>query len=158
MAGCPATLEAFEALRRSILCLGRDKGKLRQDVVEMREKMRTSLGTPVVEGREPEVFHIKHDRGGIIDIEFMVQYLMLAHCAEHPELTQWSDNIRQMEELGRAGILPVEDTERLRETYITLRSTIHRRALQNLNSQVAAGSFPDERKYIQAMWQKVMLN
>ncbi len=158
VAGCPATLEAFEALRRSILCLGRDKGKLRQDVVEMREKMRTSLGTPVVEGREPEVFHIKHDRGGIIDIEFMVQYLMLAHCAEHPELTQWSDNIRQMEELGRAGILPVEDTERLRETYITLRSTIHRRALQNLNSQVAAGSFPDERKYIQAMWQKVMLN
>ena len=86
-----------------------------------------------------------------------MQYLMLAWCPEHPELTQWSDNIRQLEELGRAGVLPVEDTERLREVFITLRSTIHRRALQNLNSQVEGGAFTEERDYIQSMWKKVMV-
>jgi len=156
VAGCGETLEAFEAIRHDILCQSRDRSKLRTEVVEMREKMRASLGTP--ESRRSEVFHIKHDPGGIVDIEFMVQYLMLAWCSDHPELTQWSDNIRQMEELGRAGVLPVEDTEKLRETFITLRSTIHRRALQNLNSQVEGDAFPEERDYIQSMWKKVMLD
>ena len=117
--------------------------------------MRTSLGT--AESSQAATFHIKHDQGGIIDIEFMVQYLMLAQSGEHPELTQWSDNIRQLEELGRAGVIAVEDAEKLREVYITLRSTIHRRALQNLNSQVEGDAFPDEREYIRGMWEKVML-
>ena len=155
VAGCPDTLQAFEDIRHQILCAPRDKTALRQEVVEMREKMRSSLGTPEI--RRDEVFHIKHDAGGIVDIEFMMQYLMLAWSAEHPELTQWSDNIRQMEELGRAGVLPVEDTEKLREVYITLRSTIHRRALQNLNSQVEGSAFQEERDYIQSMWKKVMV-
>ncbi|WP_372987429.1 bifunctional [glutamate--ammonia ligase]-adenylyl-L-tyrosine phosphorylase/[glutamate--ammonia-ligase] adenylyltransferase [Marinobacter sp.] len=156
VAGCTETLETFEAIRHDILCQQRDHSKLREEVVEMREKMRASLETP--ESRRSEVFHIKHDPGGIVDIEFMVQYLMLAWCSEHPELTQWSDNIRQMEELGRAGVLPVEDTEKLREAFITQRSTIHRRALQNLNSQVEGDAFPEERDYIQRMWKKVMLD
>lgn len=158
VAGCRETLAAFEQLRHEILCQHRDRQKLRNDVVEMREKMRASLGTPQVEGKAPEVFHIKHDHGGIIDIEFMVQYLMLAYSGEHPELTQWSDNIRQLEELGRAGVLPVEDTERLREAFITLRSTIHRRALQNLNSRVEGDAFTPERDYIGRMWKRVMLD
>ncbi|WP_417568384.1 bifunctional [glutamate--ammonia ligase]-adenylyl-L-tyrosine phosphorylase/[glutamate--ammonia-ligase] adenylyltransferase [Marinobacter sp.] len=155
VAGCVETLGAFESIRHNILCQQRDRAKLRADVVEMREKMRVSLGTP--ETRQAEVFHIKHDTGGIIDIEFMVQYLMLAWCSEHPELTRWSDNIRQMEELGRAGVMAVEDAEKLRESYIALRSTIHRRALQNLNSQVEGDAFPEERDYIRAMWKKVMI-
>ena len=156
VAGCTDTLEAFEAIRHDILCQRRDRSKLRKDVVEMREKMRANLATP--ESRRSEVFHIKHDPGGIVDIEFMVQYLMLAWCSDHPELTRWSDNIRQMEELGRAGVLPVADTEKLREAFITLRSTIHRRALQNLNSQVEGDAFPQERDYIRSMWKKVMLD
>lgn len=156
VAGCPRTLEAFESLRHDILCQHRDRNRLRKDVVEMREKMRTSLGTP--ESKRNDVFHIKHDTGGLVDIEFLVQYLMLACSEAHPELTQWSDNIRQLEELGRAGVLPGEDTEKLRETFITLRSTIHRRALQNLNSQVAGDAFPQEREYVRHMWQQVMLD
>jgi len=124
--------------------------------VDMREKMRASLGTP--EGQRNETFHIKHDNGGIVDIEFMVQYLMLAYCSDHPELTQWSDNIRQLEELGRVGVIDMEDAGKLRESYITLRSTIHRRALQNLNSQVEGDAFPEERAYISGMWQAVMID
>ncbi|MGB1952002.1 MAG: bifunctional [glutamate--ammonia ligase]-adenylyl-L-tyrosine phosphorylase/[glutamate--ammonia-ligase] adenylyltransferase [Marinobacter sp.] len=155
VAGCSGTLAEFEALRHELLCQKRDREVLRAEVVNMREKMRTSLGT--AESNQATTFHIKHDQGGIIDIEFMVQYLMLAQSGEHPELTQWSDNIRQLEELGRAGVIAVEDAEKLREVYITLRSTIHRRALQNLNSQVEGDAFPDERAYIRGMWEKVML-
>ncbi|AOY88861.1 bifunctional glutamine synthetase adenylyltransferase/deadenyltransferase [Marinobacter salinus] len=156
VAGCRETLEAFESIRRDTLCRVRDRESLRQDVVDMREKMRASLGTP--ESRQDEVFHIKHDAGGIVDIEFLVQYLMLAWCSEHPELTQWSDNIRQMEALGQVGVIPMEDAETLREAFIALRSTIHHRALQNLNSQVAGDAFPQERAYIRSMWQKVMID
>lgn len=154
VAGCAATVAAFEAVRHNILCQSRDKEALRQEVVEMREKMRASLGTP--ENRREETFHIKHDAGGIVDMEFMVQYLMLAWSESRPELTGWSDNIRQMEELGKAGMLPVEEAEQLREAYITLRSCIHRRALQNLNSQVAGDAFLDERRFIRTAWQKSM--
>ena len=157
VAGCVDTQAAFEQIRHDILCQRRDRQALRTEVVDMREKMRANLGTPVLEGEPPKVFHIKHDWGGIVDVEFLVQYLMLAYSADHPELTQWSDNIRQLEELGRAGVLPVADTEQLREVFITLRSTIHRRALQNLNSQVEGDAFPDERAYIQQMWRRVMV-
>ncbi len=155
VAGSPDTLAAFEAVRRDILCQPREREALRQEVVEMREKMRSSLGTP--EARQQEVFHIKHDAGGIVDIEFMVQYLMLAWCSDYPDLTRWSDNIRQMEALGQVGVIPVEDTEKLCSVYILLRSTIHRRALQNLNSQVAGDAFPEERRFVSDMWKKVML-
>ncbi|MDC0663114.1 bifunctional [glutamate--ammonia ligase]-adenylyl-L-tyrosine phosphorylase/[glutamate--ammonia-ligase] adenylyltransferase [Marinobacter sp. SS21] len=157
VAGCPDTLAAFEQLRHDLLCQHRDGMALRTEVVAMREKMRASLGTPAPASGPPSVFHVKHDSGGIVDIEFLVQYLMLAHSAQHPELTQWSDNIRQLEELGRAGVLPVADTEQLRQAFITLRSTIHRRALQNLTSRVAGDAFADERAYIQQVWQRVML-
>lgn len=158
VAGCADTRKAFEAIRHSILCQARERKALREEVIAMREKMRSALGTPARSGQAPEVFHVKHDNGGIIDIEFMVQYLMLAYSSEFPELTRFSDNIRQMEELGRVGMIPVEDARRLREAYISLRSTIHRRALQNLNSQVAEDAFREERAYIQAMWNRVMLD
>ncbi|QSP96047.1 bifunctional [glutamate--ammonia ligase]-adenylyl-L-tyrosine phosphorylase/[glutamate--ammonia-ligase] adenylyltransferase [Marinobacter salinisoli] len=154
VAGCEETLAGFEDIRHRILCQARDGEALRQEVVAMREKMRASLATP--ESQRGEIFHIKHDPGGLVDIEFMVQYLMLTHSAEHPELTRWSDNIRQMEALGQVGVLPVEDAEKLREVFIVLRSTIHRRALQNLNSKVEGEAFKVEREYVTSVWTRVM--
>jgi glutamate-ammonia-ligase adenylyltransferase len=158
VAGCNVTLEGFEAIREAILCQPRDRDALRQEVINMREKMRSALGSPAKSGQTPEVFHVKHDNGGIIDIEFMVQYLMLAYSSDYPGLIQYSDNIRQMEELGRVGVISVAAAQELRQAYITLRSTIHRRALQNLNSQVPEDSFRDERACIQQMWNRVMLD
>ncbi len=158
VAGCEQTLEGFERIREAILCQPRDKDALRQEVVTMREKMRSALATPIPSsGAEPEVFHIKHDPGGIVDIEFMVQYLVLAHAGEHPELVRVSDNIRQVEALGRAGVISSEDAEGVRAAYIALRSSIHRRALQNMNSQVSADEFTEERAYIKSLWNRVML-
>jgi glutamate-ammonia-ligase adenylyltransferase len=122
----------------------------------MRDKMRVGVGTP--EARQKEIFHIKNDEGGIVDIEFMVQYLMLAWCSVYPDLTCWSDNIRQMEALGQVGIIPLEDTEKLRRVFIALRSTTHRRALQDHNSQVEGDAFTEEREYVKSMWKRVMVS
>jgi len=63
-----------------------------------------------------------------------------------------------MEALGQVGVLPLEDTEKLKDAFIKLRSTIHRRALQNLNSQVAGDRLVEERDYVRAMWKKVMVS
>ena len=155
IAGCPRTLEGFEQIRKSTLCQHRDRLALRSEVVAMREKMRASLATPA--GRRAEVFHAKQDPGGIVDIEFLVQYLMLAWSEEHPTLTRWPDNIRQMEELGKAGVLPTSDVKTLRAAYIALRSAVHRRTLQDLSGQVSGDSFINERNFIRSIWQRVMM-
>ncbi|MDX5299195.1 MAG: bifunctional [glutamate--ammonia ligase]-adenylyl-L-tyrosine phosphorylase/[glutamate--ammonia-ligase] adenylyltransferase, partial [Gammaproteobacteria bacterium] len=157
VAGSAQPGEDFELLRRALMALPRERSKLRRDVVEMREKMRESLGTkPGADGIYAQ-FHIKHDAGGIVDIEFLVQYLLLAHTQTWPELARWSDNIRQLEALGEQGVLETPVVERLREIYIAMRSTIHRRALQKLSSRVEADAFPEERAFVKAQWQQIML-
>ncbi|MFE8072896.1 bifunctional [glutamate--ammonia ligase]-adenylyl-L-tyrosine phosphorylase/[glutamate--ammonia-ligase] adenylyltransferase [Marinobacteraceae bacterium S3BR75-40.1] len=156
VAGSARVGQGFERIRKDVLCRTRDPSQLRKEVVAMRNKMRDALATkPDGDGRLPH-FHVKQDPGGIIDIEFMVQYLILAHAAEHPEVTRVSDNIRQMETLGRCGVLEPETAERLREIFIQMRSMIHRQALQNLSSRVEPDAFPEERGYVEALWQKIM--
>ena len=156
VAGSPSTGEQFQKLRHEILCRARDPKALREEVVSMRDRMRRALATQVRPGEPAEVFHIKQDPGGIVDIEFMVQYLILAWSHDYPQITDKSDNIRQMESLGEAGLLATETAEQLREIFIAMRSTIHRRALQRQNSQVAPDAFREEREYVQQCWQQIM--
>jgi len=81
----------------------------------------------------------------------------MAWSEEYPTLTRWPDNIRQMEELGQAGVLPTIDVKTLRAAYIALRSAIHRRTLQDLNSHLAGDAFIAERDFIRSIWQRVMI-
>ncbi|MAL99582.1 MAG: bifunctional [glutamate--ammonia ligase]-adenylyl-L-tyrosine phosphorylase/[glutamate--ammonia-ligase] adenylyltransferase [Alteromonadaceae bacterium] len=157
VAGSKRTGQGFERIRTDVLCQARDRGKLREDVVSMRNKMRETLGTKVKPGEPAPVFHLKQDPGGIVDIEFLVQYLILAWANDYPNVTRWSDNIRQLEELGKSGVLDSTLTERLREIFIAMRSTIHRRALQKLNSVVEADAFETERQEVIDQWQHIMV-
>ena len=152
VAGCPKLGLAFEEVRKSILSQKRDVDTLRHDVVEMREKMRDSLGTKTVEGSQPEVFHIKHDSGGIVDIEFLCQFAVLGWSHQYPQLMTWSDNIRTLEQIGQCGLLDVKAVETLSEIYRSMRALIHKRALQKLNSQVESGAFSAERDYVSSQW------
>ena len=158
VAGCAETLRGFETIRDSVLRQSRDRNALREEVVKMREKMREALGTKTVSDQGDTVFHVKQDKGGIVDIEFMIQYLMLAFSSEFPVLTQYSDNIRQMLELGQVGVISQVTASKLRQAYITLRSTIHRRALQKLNSRVPIENFQEERATIERIWNRIMLD
>ena len=157
VAGSARVGERFEALRAAVLCHRRDVEALRREVVQMRDKMRQALATPTVAEGSPSVFHLKQDPGGIIDIEFMVQFLILAWACNHPELTRYSDNIRQLETLRDCAILDTDVVERLIDIYIAMRSTIHRRALQKQNSQVGADQFVGERRYVVDCWTRTMI-
>jgi len=116
--------QQFNALRRTILCQGRDLGELALEVAKMREKMRQHLS----KGTE-QLFDLKQDAGGIADIEFIAQYLVLAYSSMQPEMAVWPDNVRIFETATRLGLLPVKDAESLTSAYIQLRDLSHRLTL-----------------------------
>jgi len=77
--------------------------------------------------RKPGRFDLKRDPGGITDIEFVVQYAVLAHACRHPALLRWTDNIRLLGELAASGVLPAADAERLAAIYREFRDQLHHR-------------------------------
>ena len=81
-----------------------------------------------------------------------MQFLILAHAHEHPELVRWSDNIRQLESLQGAGILPADTAVMLADAYRTLRDRIHELALQEQDAVVEAGQLVREREAVRAAW------
>ena len=123
----------FEVIRRSVLSLARDEGKLRLDVTNMRAKMREhasgATGRDLHKKAVDEVllsgFDLKQGSGAIVDIEFLVQYLVLAHCHQHPELTYWTDKARLLEALAELNLFSVDDAKLLHEAYIAYRSVVH---------------------------------
>lgn len=142
---------AFEQIRRDILCRPRNKAELRKEVISMRQKMWETLGS-----KKPDIFNLKKDPGGITDIEFIVQFLILAHAHQYPELVHWSDNIRQLDSLQQAGILTAEQAETLADIYRTLRDRIHELSLQEEEAKVAAEEFAHERDYVRQTWLELM--
>jgi glutamate-ammonia-ligase adenylyltransferase len=127
-AGNAAVGAQFERIRSEVLRLPRTAEKLRQDVLEMRQKMRDGHPNPT------ERFDIKHDSGGMVDIEFMVQYLVLAYSAQHPELTANSGNLALLKKAAELGLIDREASEQVRETYRELRRIQHEMRLNNDNA------------------------
>ncbi len=115
----------FEALRHKTLCAPRDITDLRIKVREMRDRMRNELIKKTQEG-----FDIKQGRGGLADIEFMVQFGVLAWAQTHPVLTRYTDNVRILEQFGELGLFSENDVEKLIDAYKHLRTRLHRLALQ----------------------------
>ncbi len=152
VAGSAKLGKDFDEVRKNILSQERDINTLKHDVIEMREKMRNSLGTKTTEGEKPDVFHVKHDRGGIVDIEFLCQFAVLGWSHQYSELTKWSDNVRILETMEECALLDSGIAERVSEIYRKMRALIHKRALQKLNSQVEGGALSTEREYISSKW------
>jgi len=145
--GDPQLTQQFNATRREILCRQRDADALRKDVREMREKMYAHLGS-----KKRDIFDLKTDPGGITDIEFIAQYLVLRYAHGEPGLTRWSDNVRIFELMAQYDIMPEEEAQRLKHAYVTLRDEIHHLALQEHSGKVAVDSFTAERGHITASW------
>jgi len=147
--GDAALSQRFTGIRRGILCLPREPEKLKTEVREMREKMRAHLGN-----RQKGRWDIKADRGGITDIEFITQYLVLRYAATEPELTSWSDNVRILALLARHDRMSEEEAHSLTHAYVTLRNELHRLALQALPGQLAPEAFSAEQSVVNASWQR----
>ncbi len=158
VAGCTRLKDRVETVRREILAQHRDPEKLHQEVTAMREKMRKNLATPT--SRQDHEFHIKQDPGGIVDIEFMVQYLLLRHTADHPELARWSDNMRLLESLEREGIIDTETRSQLSHAYLHWREEVHHQSLQlgdgRLNSAEDIASFRETIDCVKDLWGKLV--
>jgi glutamate-ammonia-ligase adenylyltransferase len=151
IAGPENLKQRFAELRREILCRSRDRRQLREEVRNMRERMRTELGSG-----DPKTFDIKQDRGGIADIEFMVQYLVLAYAQEYPELTRYSDNIRQLAGFELTEILASGDVAQLRDSYRTLRQSVHLTTLQEQAAAVPDLELDEHRRAVARLWKRLM--
>ncbi len=151
VAGDSGIAEAFEVIRREILGRRRDVDALRVEVREMREKMRENLAA----SGEGE-FDLKQDRGGIADIEFMVQYAVLAWSCDQPGLLDYTDNIRILERLAECGLLAEEESRTLCDAYRAYRARYHHLTLQGLKAVAPAADFAEQREAVQALWGRLM--
>lgn len=152
VAGSDALAEKFNQLRGDILGVERDNTALRDEVVKMRHKMREHLGTKAAS----DAFNVKHDAGGMVDIEFLCQYAVLALAHQTPSLLTYSDNIRILEVLAESGHLPAEETERLREAYLAYRSATHRAAITGQKALSDGEEFRGHREIVTALWQRFL--
>ncbi|GAB2890378.1 bifunctional [glutamate--ammonia ligase]-adenylyl-L-tyrosine phosphorylase/[glutamate--ammonia-ligase] adenylyltransferase [Uliginosibacterium flavum] len=139
----------FEALRSSLLAEARDIEKLRSEVLAMRHKMRDSFAN------KGEGFELKHDAGGLIDVEFIVQFLVLAHAHAHPELTENKGNIALLGRAAAAGLIPEDLATGSANAYRTMRHAQHGQRLNQLKSRVLDGSLDAARIPVQALWRVV---
>jgi len=127
LCGSESAAGQFLAIRNATLTQTRDLGGLREEVRAMRQKMVDNLGSKDTSGQQ---FHLKQDAGGIVDIEFLVQYGVLAWSHQHPELLDVTDNMRLLDAFAATGLMNPQDCQTLQETYLTYRAETHRRALQ----------------------------
>ncbi|MFP4184234.1 MAG: bifunctional [glutamate--ammonia ligase]-adenylyl-L-tyrosine phosphorylase/[glutamate--ammonia-ligase] adenylyltransferase [Halorhodospira sp.] len=151
VAGDTQPRQAFEQIRAEILCQPRDTATLREAVRSMRERQRSEKGS-----RETGRFDLKNDRGGLTDIEFLVQFGVLDAAHEHPGLTAYPDNIRLLRELTRVGWLAEADANHLASAYRSYRRRLHQLALQDQPKQIDAEELHSEREGVTAIWQRIM--
>jgi len=156
VAGDAQLAERFERVRNGILRRQRDEPTLRREVIDMREKMRAHLRGDDNQG---QLFHLKLGAGGIVDIEFMVQYAVLAWAQKAPALTQYTDNIRILETLEQVGLMTAETVAQLIAAYKAYRSTGHRLALQRQEAVLQGENvFITERQQVSGLWHTLMLS
>jgi [glutamine synthetase] adenylyltransferase / [glutamine synthetase]-adenylyl-L-tyrosine phosphorylase len=149
----------FEKIRSDIIEMDRDQAELLQQVISMREKMRTHLASPSSSGADEGVgvlgeFDLKHDAGAIVDIEFMVQYAVLGWAAEHRVFSRWSDAMRQLDELARTKVIAEDDANSLQRAYLAFRAAIHHRWL---GLETDYDRLQAYRKDVHQIWNKRML-
>lgn len=151
IAGDPLVANRFQRIRREVLSRERDPERLRGEVRDMRDKMRQQLDRS---GRGR--FDLKQGPGGIADIEFMVQYLVLRWANRHPQLLDWTDNIRLLVSLSRLGLLPEPAASDLGEAYRTLRMAYHRNRLQNEPGLIPDERLGDTRERVRGLWRELL--
>ena len=148
-AGSAAVAPRFEAARRAVLSAARDPLSLREEVRTMREKVRAAR--PVPAGR----FDVKHSAGGMIDVEFAVQYLVLAHAAAHPELLDNVGNIALLQRAEAAGLLPAGVGHAAADAYRELRRAQHTARLDERPTHFDPDSLAAQRDAVLALWRAV---
>lgn len=145
----------FCDIRRDVLALPRTLEQVRSEVTSMRIKMQKHLGTSQWQ-QQAGKFQLKQDAGGIVDIEFLAQFAVLAYSHEHPSLTKWSDNVRIFEEVASLGIWEEQVCQALTDAYLRIRAATHQLALSEQSLLVDESLWQETRALVQAQWQHLM--
>jgi glutamate-ammonia-ligase adenylyltransferase len=151
VSGDQSVIFAFNEIRQQAICKQRDRKSLRSEVVKMRAKMRNAL-----DESSNEFFDLKQGKGGITDIEFMVQYLILREANNHPALCKFSDNTRLLQSLEDEGLIEADWRERVADIYRGLRAAHHRLSLQEKAGLIAVNELNVERNFVIEAWRRVM--
>ncbi|WP_136254132.1 bifunctional [glutamate--ammonia ligase]-adenylyl-L-tyrosine phosphorylase/[glutamate--ammonia-ligase] adenylyltransferase [Onishia niordana] len=152
VAGDAELVQRFDEVRRDVLGQPRDLPALREEVIKMRHKMRAHLGSSAM-AKQAGAFDLKQDAGGMVDIEFLCQYAVLAMGHECTALLVYSDNMRILETLEEHELLPAEDASALREAYLAYRHAFHRAAL---TKQAVDAEVGDQRALVSRLWQRLL--
>ena len=147
VAGSTTIADEFVRIRRDTLINRVKRESLRDDVMSMRQRMRKEL-----DRSNESRFDLKHGAGGIGDIEFLVQYLVLLHAGEHPDVIFYSDNIRQLDALAAAGCVERTVADRLKDCYRSYRLRQHHRVLDDRPPLLAVDHFAEERRFVVQTW------
>ncbi len=140
----------FEVIREKVLRQEREPEKLKQEVLAMRQKMHDA------HPNKSDEFDLKHDSGGMIDIEFIVQYMVLRHAAQHPQLTGDIGNIALLKLFGQLGLIDAELGIKVGDAYRTFRKMQHQIRLQGVDrSRVVAERVVDEIAAVKGLWGEV---
>ncbi|WP_133650217.1 bifunctional [glutamate--ammonia ligase]-adenylyl-L-tyrosine phosphorylase/[glutamate--ammonia-ligase] adenylyltransferase [Paraburkholderia flava] len=140
----------FEAIREQVLTMPREAEPLAREIVDMRA--RVEAGHP----NRSELFDLKHDRGGMVDIEFLVQYWVLLHAARDPELVRNTGNIALLREGSRFGLMSAEEAETVGAAYRAYRKMQHRLRLDGMEkARVDPATVTVERGIVLALWARV---
>lgn len=147
VAGSTAVAAEFERIRRETLSGRVRHEQLRDDVISMRRKMRAEL-----DRSDGDQFDLKHGKGGIGDIEFLVQYRVLDAARQRPDVIVFSDNIRQLDALVAANCIPAEVGAALQDAYRDYRLRQHHLVLDDQPPLVAADAFEEQRALVAKTW------
>ena len=147
VAGDPQIAEQFAIIRREVLSQPRDKENLRKEVIEMRNRMRKELSK-----EKKGQFDLKQGAGGIVDIEFMVQYGVLAWANEKSDLLEYTDNIHLLEALATAKLMAKADVKVLSDAYRIFRARLHKMALQEQPGLVDAEEYNELSTAVRQIW------
>ncbi|CCK82485.1 bifunctional [glutamate--ammonia ligase]-adenylyl-L-tyrosine phosphorylase/[glutamate--ammonia-ligase] adenylyltransferase [Desulfobacula toluolica] len=143
VAGDKLLCSRFNDIRNAVLTKKRDASTLKKEVGDMRERMRDERLT-----YKKDCFDLKQSRGGIVDIEFLVQHQILKHAHDCPDLIIWTDNIRLLESLDGEGIITGCESERLQNAYLVMRKAIHRLNLQEKSLEIPQTCFSEARGHV----------
>ena len=152
-AGDTAVGKAFEQIRLDVLCQPRDLAKLREEVLAMRQKMVDAHATHGDAAKTK--FNLKHDRGGLIDVEFAVQYLVLGYSHRHPELTGNLGNLALLDIAAGLGLIPTDLAAEVRDAYRHYRRLQHTLRLNDDERCVPPASVGAQVSAVTALWQLI---
>ena len=150
--GCSELQERFIAVRLAVLSKPRVVLELAHEVVSMREKMRAHLAKG-----DTENIDLKQDAGGIADIEFIVQFMLLAHTSSFPSLAKWPDNVRILADLAHLSLITETEADTLSQAYLEYRNYAHRLALQNGELAAVNASLINFQTKVKTIWHKYLV-